>query len=200
MHENNHIVTIGQCFIHVYCMVKVCSLIPGPSSSYECSKFMYINHLRKDEHLAIGMRVFFPHLVKLILPCKVCSTLQTYFVNNSEHQNQFNDTNDDHKIYWQYVWIVQGKSVNSRAENWREADQTITESPWYKGNILSEQIVLELRNELLMSTEQLDRIKETEATLRSQLKFAQQIILCQHDLSRLDTQPPLISNDRHIVL
>ena len=39
----------------------------------------------------------------------------------------------------------------------------------------SEQTVLELRNELLMSTEQLDRIKEIEATLRSQLSFAQQV-------------------------
>lgn len=38
----------------------------------------------------------------------------------------------------------------------------------------SEQTVLELKSELLMSTEQLNKIKETEATLRSQLSFAQQ--------------------------
>ena len=39
----------------------------------------------------------------------------------------------------------------------------------------SEQTVLELKSELLMSTEQLNKIKETEATLRSQLSFAQQV-------------------------
>ena len=51
----------------------------------------------------------------------------------------------------------------------------------------SEQTVLELRNELLMSTEQLDKIKETEATLRSQLSFAQQVYLAaQTYFPRLD--------------
>ena len=40
----------------------------------------------------------------------------------------------------------------------------------------SEQMVLELKSELLMSTEQLDKIKDTEATLRSQLSFAQQVL------------------------
>ena len=41
----------------------------------------------------------------------------------------------------------------------------------------SEQTVLELKSELLMSTEQLNKIKETEATLRSQLSFAQQVYI-----------------------
>ena len=39
----------------------------------------------------------------------------------------------------------------------------------------SEQQVLELKNELSISTEQLEMIKETEATLRTQLNFAQQV-------------------------
>ena len=59
-----------------------------------------------------------------------------YFVNNSEHQNQFSDSHNDHKIYWLYGWIVQGISIDSGAENWRKTNQSITKSPETKEIIL----------------------------------------------------------------
>ena len=39
----------------------------------------------------------------------------------------------------------------------------------------SDQRVMELKSELSLSTKQLERIRETEVTLRSQLCFAQQV-------------------------